>query len=271
MADVSRQAVLAARASLGVPDERIPRHVAVIMDGNGRWATERGLSRAEGHRAGGDVVRKVVTEGARLGLGAMTLYSFSIENWQRPDLEVEILMGLYAHYLVHERQMMLDHNVRLRHLGRRQGLPPAVLAELDESMRACADCTGMTLCLALNYGSRSEIVDAVRQLGRQVQQGTLDPELIDEQHISDSLDTAGLADPDLVIRTAGELRLSNFLLWQVSYAEFYPVQKYWPDFEEADLDEAIRAYARRERRFGRVANPPTGDAGPGRARPDQRG
>jgi undecaprenyl diphosphate synthase len=222
------------------------------MDGNGRWARARGLPRPAGHRAGGKAVRKIVTEAARLGLDALTLYSFSIENWSRPADEVNALMQLYAEYLANERPTILDHNIRLRHLGRRQGLPQSVLRELDETVRASADNTGMFLCLALNYGARAEITDAVRALARRAADGTLEPDAIDRATISNSLHTAGVPDPDLVIRTAGEMRLSNFLLWQVSYAEMYVTDVYWPDFDEAEFHRALHEYAGRHRRFGRV-------------------
>jgi len=250
MADVSPQAVAAARAELAVPDERIPRSVAIIMDGNGRWARQRGLQRSAGHEAGAKVVRKIVTEAARLGLDVLTLYSFSIENWNRPADEINTLMHLYAEYLVGERPTVMDHNVRVRHLGRRDGLPASVLRELDETVSASSVNTGMHLCLALNYGSRGEITDAVRRIAARTAAGELAPEQIDAAAISGSLDTAGLADPDLVIRTSGEMRVSNFLLWQISYAEFYVTDVFWPDFDEAELRNAIRHYAGRNRRFG---------------------
>jgi len=250
MADISPQAVATARKALGVPDERIPRSVAVIMDGNGRWGAARNLPRAEGHRQGAVNVRRIVTEAARLGLDALTLYSFSIENWSRPRDEIGALMHLYAEYLVSERPMIMQHNIRLRHLGRRDGLPAAVLRELDESLNVSAGNTGMYLCLALNYGARTEIADACARLARQVQEKRLTPEAIDERAVASALDTAGVGDPDLMIRTAGEFRLSNFLLWQSSYAEFYVTDVYWPDFDEAQFHKAIVAYAARRRRFG---------------------
>ncbi len=251
--DLSPEAVAAHRASMCVPQERIPKSVAIIMDGNGRWATSRGLSRSAGHEAGARAVSAIVTAAVRMGLECLTLYSFSIENWQRPEQEVQALMGLYAHYLIAEQPEFIKKNVRLRHLGRRDGLPQSVLTALDDTVKACDQaCTGMTLSLALNYGSRVEIVDAVRKLAVQVAEGQLSPAQIDEMSISNALNTAGLPDPDLVIRTAGEIRLSNFLLWQISYAEYFPVAKYWPDFTPDDFDDAIRAYAGRDRRFGAV-------------------
>ncbi|MBI5724123.1 MAG: isoprenyl transferase [Planctomycetes bacterium] len=252
MADISPKAVAEARLSLGLPLERIPRSVAIIMDGNGRWARARGLPRNLGHSAGAKVVRKIVTEAARLGLDALTLYSFSIENWSRPKEEVNALMHLYAEYLVQERKTVMDHNVRLRHLGQREGLPEAVLRELDESVRVSSVNTGMYLCLALNYGSRAEIVDAVRSLAAGCAAGKLRPREIDEEKISDSLNSAGVPDPDLVIRTAGEIRISNFLLWQISYAELYVTDIFWPDFTEQEFQKALAAFAGRHRRFGGV-------------------
>ena len=255
MADISPQAVAAARRELAVPPERIPRSVAIIMDGNGRWARARGLPRPAGHEAGARLVRRIVTEAARLGLDALTLFSFSIENWRRPAEEVSALMHLYAEYLIRERPTVMEHNVRLRHLGRREGLPPPVLKELDESVSVSAANTGMFLCLALNYGARAEITDAVRRLARQVADGKLSPQAIDEAVISAALDTAGLPDPDLIIRTSGELRLSNFLLWQLSYAEFYVTDVLWPDFTEEEFRKALIAYAHRHRRFGGLDQP----------------
>ena len=254
MVDISPQAIAAARAELGVPDERFPRHVAIIMDGNGRWARRRGLPRQAGHSAGAKVVRNIVTEAARLGIEVLTLYSFSIENWRRPREEINALMHLYADYLRKERPTLMEHNIRLKHLGRREGLPESVLKELDASLEATRNNTGMWLCLALNYGGRVELIEAVRSIARDVAAGKISPEQIDESVISNALDTAGLPDPDLLIRTAGEMRISNFLLWQISYAEFYVIDTLWPDVTEEDFRQAIRAYAGRHRRFGGVEN-----------------
>jgi undecaprenyl diphosphate synthase len=254
MADISPQAVAAARRELGIPDDRMPRSVAIIMDGNGRWARSRGLPRPVGHEAGAKVVRRIVTEAARLGLDALTLYSFSIENWRRPADEVRALMHLYAEYLSSERPTVMAHNIRLRHLGRRDGLPDEVLRELDESLNASAANTGMYLCLALNYGSRAEITDAVARIAAQAASGKLAPGQINEQTICDNLNTTGVPDPDLLIRTAGEFRISNFLLWQVSYAEFCVTDVFWPDFDETQFHKAIRTFAERHRRFGGLDN-----------------
>ncbi len=237
---------------LDLPRAAVPRHIAIIMDGNGRWAQRQGKPRLFGHQQGATVVRSIVTECARLELDALTLYSFSVDNWKRPAEEVEFLMELYAEYLVRERQTMMDNNVRFIQIGRREGLPAAVLQQLDDAVAHTAGNTGLTLALAINYGSRAEITDAVRRLAQQVQRGELQPQQIDEQLISDHLDTAGLPDPDLLIRTAGEMRLSNYLLWQISYAELHVAQKCWPDFGVEDLREAIRDFARRHRKFGAV-------------------
>ncbi|MFQ5410909.1 MAG: isoprenyl transferase [Phycisphaerae bacterium] len=237
---------------LGISRERMPRHIAIIMDGNGRWANERQLERVKGHEVGAANVREIVTYCARLGLECLTLYSFSIENWNRPLEEVKHLMKLYVRYLIKERDEIMQNDVRLIQVGRRAGLPEEVLRELDETVSMSAENRGMRLCLALNYGSRAELVDAVRSIAHRVAAGELDPDRIDEQSISDALYTTGIPDPDLLIRTAGEMRVSNFLLWQISYAELYVTDAYWPDFHEEELSSALRDYARRERRFGRV-------------------
>jgi len=236
-----------------VPRERWPVHVAVIMDGNGRWAQARGLPRAAGHREGVETVRRIVTESARLGLGALTLYSFSSENWKRPADEVAALMFLCCEFLRLERPTMLRENIRFRRIGRREGLPPEVLAELDETERATAHATGLNLCLALNYGSRTEIADAARALAQEVAAGTRSPDSIDEQAVASRLYTAGIPDPDLLVRTAGEMRVSNYLLWQISYAELHVTETLWPDFTVADFHHALADFARRDRRFGGVA------------------
>jgi len=237
---------------LGLSPDQLPRHIAIIMDGNGRWAKLRNQPRITGHERGATTVRSIVTHCARLGIEALTLYSFSTENWKRPHEEVEFLMELYARYLVAERDTIMNNNVRFVHLGRREGLPETVLREMDETVATSAGNTGLTLCLALNYGARDEIIDAVRDIAREVRSGKLDPDRIDESVITGALYTAGLPDPDLLIRTANERRVSNFLLWQISYAELYVSDVLWPDFSEGDLNEAIKDFARRERRFGDV-------------------
>lgn len=238
----------------GVPDERLPRHIAVIMDGNGRWAKTRALPRFHGHREGAQAVRRLMTEATKLGIEYLTLYSFSIENWNRPADEVAQLMALYVEYMASERETLVENNIRLMQIGRRDNLPPETIAELDKTIEATRTCTGPTLVLAVNYSSRAEITDGVRAIAERVARGELDPAEITEQTVSDSLYTADIPDPDLLIRTSGEMRLSNYLLWQISYAELYVTQTLWPDFAEGDLHEAIRAYAARDRRFGRVCS-----------------
>jgi undecaprenyl diphosphate synthase len=237
---------------LGLPREALPRHIAVIMDGNGRWAQQQGLPRIEGHRRAAGAVREVVTQCARLGVRCLTLYSFSLENWKRPRDEVVGLMALYAEYLASERPTIMDNDVRVVQVGRRAGLPDRVVRELDLTEKLSRDNKGLTLCLALNYGSRAEIVDAVRRVARQVADGTLTPDQITEQTIGQGLYTAGAPDPDLLIRTAGERRISNFLLWQISYCEFHVTDVLWPQFNRRHFLDALRDYASRERRFGQV-------------------
>jgi undecaprenyl diphosphate synthase len=238
-----------------IPPEKFPRHIAVIMDGNGRWAVKRGLERVKGHQEGAKSVRAVVTECARLrkehgGPDVLTLYSFSLENWKRPTSEVSFLMQMYIDYLRCERVTMMDNNIRFRQIGRLENLPDAVMDEVNVTLEETKNNDGLELVLALNYGSRAEIVDAVRDIAKQVKDGQLDVRDIDEQLISDHLYTAGLPDPDLLIRTAGELRISNYLLWQISYAELFVSDVLWPDFGVNDLHAAIRAFAGRNRRFG---------------------
>ncbi len=252
MADLSPEVVAANRAAAGLSEQTMPRSVAIIMDGNGRWARKRGLRRTAGHMQGAETVSDIIAEAACLGLSALTLYSFSIENWSRPREEVNTLMHIYAEHLVRERPMMVSHNLRVRHLGRRDGLPDSVLRELDESCNISASNTGMFLGLALNYGSRAEMADAVTRIARRVADGELDPIEIGEQTISDALDSSGMPDPDLLIRTSGEMRLSNFLLWQLSYAEFYVTDVYWPDFTIGEFHKALRSFGSRHRRFGGV-------------------
>lgn len=242
-------------ASPDIPSQRLPRHIAVIMDGNGRWAVRRGKDRVAGHRQGAVTVRNIVTECARLrqevgGPDFLTLYSFSMENWKRPVQEVSALMEMYVEYLRSERKTMMDNNIRFQQIGRLDNLPPLVLEEMQTTLDLTQNNDGLTLVLALNYGSRAEITDAVRAIARQVGQGTIDPEIIDEQMISDHLYTAGMPDPDLLIRTAGEMRISNYLLWQISYAELFVSPVLWPDFGISDLHEALRSFAGRNRRFG---------------------
>ncbi|HNQ23211.1 MAG TPA: isoprenyl transferase [Phycisphaerae bacterium] len=238
---------------LGVTRAQLPRHIAIIMDGNGRWAQQRGQPRIRGHVQGAEAVRTVVTQCARLGIEVLTLYSFSTENWSRPRDEVEFLMRLYVEYLRSERPTIMENNVRFVHLGRRAGLPEDVLAEMDETLHLSRDNTGLAVCLALNYGGRAEIVDAVRKLAERVEGGGLQPADIDEACVGKALYTAGLPDPDLLIRTAGQRRISNFLLWQISYAEIHVTETLWPNFGVEDLHAAIRDYAGRRRSFGGTA------------------
>jgi undecaprenyl diphosphate synthase len=237
-------------AALGLDPQRLPRHVAIIMDGNGRWAQQRGLPRIEGHRRGVKSVRSTVEECCRLGIGQLTLYCLSIENWKRPQQELDFLMTLLRHYLVEERTEIMEQNIRFTTIGRTSELPAPVIHEIQENQRLSRRNTGMVLCLAINYGGRAELVDAVRALAAQVQQGTLEPASIEESTLSDALYTSGMPDPDLLIRTAGEFRLSNFLLWQISYAELWVTDNCWPDFDRICLHTALRDFASRERRFG---------------------
>jgi undecaprenyl diphosphate synthase len=237
---------------LGLERERMPRHIAIIMDGNGRWANLRGRPRIYGHYEGSSGVRDIITHCARLHLEALTLYSFSAENWKRPKDEVDALMDLYVEYLISRREAMMDNDVRFIQIGRRDSLPERVIRELDITESMSRENKGMKLCLAINYGARDELVDAVRRIARRVEAGELAPDAIEEKTLSDSLYTAGIPDPDLMIRTAGEMRLSNFLLWQISYSELYVTDVLWPDFHKDDLNDAIRDYASRDRRFGAV-------------------
>jgi undecaprenyl diphosphate synthase len=238
--------------ALNVPPDRLPRHVAIIMDGNGRWARQRGLPRAAGHRAGAKTVRTIVEDCASIGLKQLTLYSFSTENWNRPPEEVAMLMDLYVEYMRSQRQLLIDNNIQFAQIGRSEGLPAPVLEELQNTLEATRGNTGMTLCLAINYGSRSEITDAVREIAADVKSGKLAPEQIIEQTISDHLYTRGMPDPDLLVRTAGEMRISNYLLWQISYAELYVTAAPWPEFTTDELHKALQSFASRNRRYGGV-------------------
>jgi undecaprenyl diphosphate synthase len=241
-------------ADAGLDPARLPRHVAVIMDGNGRWAKQRGLPRIEGHRRGVQSVRTTIEECCRLGIEQLTLYCLSTENWKRPQAELDFLMALLHEYLLAERAEIMEQNIRFTVIGRREGLPPAVLREMDENVLLSSGNTGTTLCLAINYSGRTEMVDVVKTLAERVKAGKLAPEDIDETTVNDALYTAGMPEPDLLIRTAGEMRVSNFLLWQISYAELWVTPKCWPDFDAATLQEALREFGRRERRFGGLKN-----------------
>ena len=238
-----------------IPPEKFPRHIAVIMDGNGRWAVRQNKRRVFGHQQGATTVRDVVTECARLreqfgGPDYLTLYSFSIENWRRPADEVAFLMQMYVEYLRSERPTMMENNIKFKQIGRLEGLPQEVLDEVAVTLDETAKNDGLTLTLALNYGSRAEIVDAVRAIAIKVRDGELSPADIDEATIDTHLYTAGMDDVDLLIRTAGEMRISNYLLWQISYAELVVTETLWPEFCAADLHAAIRAFSQRNRRFG---------------------
>lgn len=235
-----------------VPIDHLPRHIAIIMDGNGRWAVDRNRPRIEGHEEGAKSVRAIVTECAHLGIEALTLYSFSLENWKRPAEEIHFLMDLYVKYLISEREEMIRNNIRFIQSGRREGLPKSVLSELDATVEITQECTGLRLVLALNYGSRAEITDAVRSIACSVREGTIQPAEITEEMIGSHLYVPEIPDPDLLIRTAGQMRISNFLLWQISYAELFVSNCFWPDFDVEELRRAIRSYAQRDRRFGAV-------------------
>lgn len=259
------QATHAQSDEFEVPSSRRPGHIAIIMDGNGRWAAGHDRSRSEGHRAGAQAARKIVQECGLLGIGALTLYSFSMENWKRPAEEVDALMLLCRHHLESQRERMIENGIRFRRVGRREGLPAAVLDAADACEEATRTCEGMTLCLALNYGARADITDAIRSLATKARAGELDPDMIDEDLVSDHLMTAGLPDPDLLVRTAGEMRVSNFLLWQISYAELVVTEVAWPDFSLEELHRTFRTFARRTRRFGAVESTkrPRTDPDPG--------
>ena len=235
---------------MSVASELMPHHVAIIMDGNGRWASERGKPRAEGHARGAEVVRHITEEASRLGLGQLTLYCLSSENWKRPQPEIDFLMELLKAYLVGERDSIMKNNLKLAIIGRREGLPDHVLDVMRESLELSAENTGMILALAINYGSRGEIVDAVRGIAREVEAGRLSPDAIDEAAIEQHLYTAGMTDPDLLIRTASEMRVSNFLLWQISYSELWVTPICWPDFDEKLFSDALADYSKRKRKFG---------------------
>ena len=237
---------------LGLTPEKMPRNIAIIMDGNGRWAKQKGLPRVEGHREGGKTVEKIAQCCVDFGIASLTLYSFSIENWKRPKVEVNALMHLYTQYLIEIRSTLMKNNVKLVHLGRLAGLPDSVQKELGKTMEMTKANTGMILALALNYGGRAEIIDATQKIAQEYKNGKLRLRDIDEQCISRHLYTAGLAEPDLLIRTANEMRISNFLLWQISYSEFYVTKTLWPDFKKSSLEKAILAYAKRNRRFGTI-------------------
>lgn len=231
---------------------KIPEHIAIIMDGNGRWAKERGLPRLAGHRAGAESVREVIESCGKLGVKYVTLYAFSSENWNRPQDEVDALMDLLGKFLKEKTPQMMQENIRLTAIGRLDKLPSAVREQLDKSISATSVNTGITMNLALSYGGREEIVDAAKQLMRKASSGELSPDDLDNDIFSSQMYTAGLPDPCLLIRTSGEVRLSNFLLWQLSYAEIVITDKLWPDFGHDALINALSEYTKRDRRFGKI-------------------
>jgi undecaprenyl diphosphate synthase len=237
---------------LGVKLEQIPRNIAIIMDGNGRWAKQRSLPRVMGHREGAKIIESIALFCVDLGIESLTLYSFSTENWKRPKSEINALMHIHSEYLVRIRPTLMKNNVKLIHLGRKEGLPTQVLKDLTETMAETSDNTGMMLALALNYSGRTEIVDATRKIATAYKKGKLRLKDIDEQCVSQNLYANNMGEPDLLIRTANEMRISNFLLWQISYSEFYVTKTLWPDFKKASITKAIRAYAKRTRRFGAI-------------------
>jgi len=233
--------------------ESLPKHVAVIMDGNGRWAEKHAFPRVRGHRKGAESVRTIVTLCRKLGIGYLTLYAFSEENWKRPPHEVNALMKLLGSFLKRELKEMKENGIRLNVIGRPEKLPATTRKVLQDTIRETSHGSKMVLTLALSYGGRQEILDAVRGLARKVQNGVMDPSDISEDQFSGSLYTSGMPDPDLLIRTSGEYRISNFLLWQISYSEIYITPTLWPDFGEAELLKALSEYQKRDRRFGTVA------------------
>jgi undecaprenyl diphosphate synthase len=235
-----------------VSSHGVPGHVAIIMDGNGRWATQRGFPRIAGHREGVKSARAIVRAGDRLGLRYLTLYAFSTENWSRPEDEVTMLMRLLEESIYRELPELMERNVRLRVIGRATGVPTPVRRGLDHVVRETRGNTGMTVLMAFNYGGRDELLDAFRALASRVQAGELKPEDISEAHISRALYTDGVPDPDLLIRTSGEMRVSNFLLWQIAYTELFVTPTLWPDFGPIDLYRAIASFQGRTRRFGGV-------------------
>jgi len=237
---------------LGLKLEQIPRNIAIIMDGNGRWAQSKSMPRVMGHRQGAKIIERIALFCVDLGIESLTLYSFSTENWKRPKSEIKALMHIHSEYLVDIRPTLMKNNVKLIHLGRKKGLPPQVLKDLADTMAETSANTGMILALALNYSGRTEIVDATRKIAEAYKKGKLSLEDIDEKCVSQNLYASNLGEPDLLIRTANEMRISNFLLWQISYSEFYVTKTLWPDFKKTSVEKAILAYASRKRRFGTI-------------------
>ena len=234
------------------PTLSIPTHIATIMDGNGRWAKERGWSRTKGHKAGAEAVQKIIDGCLETGVSWLTLYAFSSENWSRPRVEVETLMRYLYDFLKKKRSVMIEQDIRFHTIGDISRLPKRCQEQILETKKATQTATKLNLVLALSYGARDEITEACRRVAKYVEQGTLRPEDITQETIASQLDTAGMPDPDLLIRTSGENRLSNFLLWQLSYAEFIILEKNWPDFTKEDLILSVEEYSRRHRRFGKI-------------------
>jgi len=239
-----------AASPLTLDTDNIPQHIAIIMDGNGRWAKSRGLPRIAGHHTGMKAVKRITMAADRLGVKYLTLYAFSTENWKRPKAEVEFLMKLPQEFLSIELNELVEKNVQVRMMGHREDLPSHTLEAVEEAIKQTANNTGLVLNFALNYGSRKEMIEAVKLIAESVRDGVLDPEQIGEQEFADKLLSRGLPDPDLLIRTSGELRLSNFMLWQLAYSEMWFTDVYWPEFTEDHFHEAVREYQRRARRYG---------------------
>lgn len=231
----------------------IPQHVAIIMDGNGRWAKERGLARTAGHRQGVERIREVISAASELGIKIITFFTFSTENWDRPKKEVSLLMRYLNNFLEREIRDLNKNNIRFKVIGRDEPLPKYLQEKIKRAEETTRSNSGLTVVMALNYGSKQEIVDAIKNFSQKVLKGEVIPEDLDERNFNEYLYTAGLPEPDLLIRTSGEMRISNFLLWQLAYSELYFPKKYWPDFHKEDLNKAIEVYQRRQRRFGRIS------------------
>ena len=244
--------------AIDIDNERLPRHIAIIMDGNGRWAKRRNQPRVFGHQQGAKSVRKVVEAAARLGINNLTLYAFSTENWNRPKQEVKTLMKLLINALKNELGLMMKNNIRLNAIGHTDMMPPNVQQELQEVLDETKENTGVVLTLALSYGARQEILRAVQEISHKVKNNIISVENVDDNIINKHLYTQNLPDVDLLIRTSGEVRISNFLLWQIAYAELYFTDELWPDFNETSLHKAIADYQKRERRFGKTSEQITG-------------
>ncbi len=245
---------LKASVGIGVPPDRRPRHIAIIMDGNGRWAVGQNQPRIVGHQNGAKMVRLITEECARINIEQLTLYCLSSENWKRPQDELDFLLHLLQQYMIEERSTLLDNNIRLKIIGRRDRIPVKVQAEMDKTLSLTESCDGLCLCLAINYGGRGEIVDAIRNISSEVADGQLNVAEINEELVSNRLYTAGMSDPDLLIRTAGEMRISNYLLWQISYSELWVTERCWPEFGIDELYRAINDFAARDRRYGGLIN-----------------